>query len=113
MDCSYLSDAVGDVEIEEDLPAATQNEGDSMAHSKRKEQAALEGRQSFELWRSIRHVVNLYVNVRALGVLARFQAEMRSGKIQMKCGRFTHPVSWFQTTVCSMAPIETDLSWTI
>ena len=41
----------------------------------------IEGRQGFELWRSIRRVVCLTVNVRAPGVLARLQAEMRDGHI--------------------------------
>ena len=49
--------------------------------AKRKEQAQLEGRQGFDLWRSVRRVINLYVNVRAPGVLSRLQAEMRAGKI--------------------------------
>jgi hypothetical protein len=74
-------DAVGDIEMEEDLPTEMQNETTSIAKQKRKEQAALEGRQGFELWRSIRRVVNLCVNVRAPGVLGRLQAEMRAGKI--------------------------------
>ena len=46
-----------------------------------KEQAILEGRQGFELWRSIHNVVNIYVNVHAPGALGRLQAEMRSGRI--------------------------------
>ena len=58
-----------------------QSKDDVVENPKQKEQAALEGRQGFELWRSIRNVVNLYVNVRAPGVLARFQEEMRAGKI--------------------------------
>lgn len=74
-------DAVGDIEIEEELPNTMQNESEVTKNSKRKEQAALEGRQGFELWRSIQNVVNLYVNVRAPGLLGRFQAEMRAGII--------------------------------
>ena len=52
--------AVGDVEVEQELP---------------------ESQQGFGCWRTVRNVVNLYVNVRAPGVLSRLQAEMRSGKI--------------------------------
>ena len=44
-------------------------------------EALIEGRQGFELWRSIRRVVCLTVNVRAPGVLGRLQAEMRAGHI--------------------------------
>ena len=40
-----------------------------------------EGRQGFELWRSIHRVVCLSVNVRAPGALSRLQAEMRAGSI--------------------------------
>ena len=74
-------DAVGNVEVEEEACAAQKDATEIAQQTKRKEQAALEGRQGFELWRSITTVVNLYVNVRAPGVLGRLQAEMRSGKI--------------------------------
>ena len=47
----------------------------------RNQQALLEGRQGFELWRSISRVVCLNVNVRAPGVLSRLQSEMRAGHI--------------------------------
>ena len=47
----------------------------------RNQQALLEGRQGFELWRSISRVVCLNVNVRAPGVLSRLQSEMRAGYI--------------------------------
>ena len=46
-----------------------------------KQSRLAEGRQGFELWRSIRRVVCLSVNVRAPGVLSRLQQEMRSGVI--------------------------------
>ena len=48
---------------------------------RKREEALIEGRQGFELWRSIRRVVCLTVNVRAPGVLGRLQAEMRAGHI--------------------------------
>jgi len=48
---------------------------------KLKKQAQAESRQGFELWRSVRRVVVLNVNVRAPGVLSRLQAEMRAGYI--------------------------------
>ena len=41
----------------------------------------VEGRQGFELWRSISRVVCLNVNVRALGALSRLLTEMRNGVI--------------------------------
>ena len=37
--------------------------------------------QGLHLWRTIRHVVCLQINVRAPGVLSRLQAEMRAGAI--------------------------------
>ena len=37
--------------------------------------------QGLQLWRTIRHVVCLQVNVRAPGILSRLQAEMRAGAI--------------------------------
>ena len=40
-----------------------------------------ECRQGFELWRSIKRVVSLCVNVRAPDILSRLLAEMRAGKI--------------------------------
>ena len=47
----------------------------------RKQQAAVESRQGFELWRSVRRVVCLSVNVRAPGVLSRMLSGMRDGHI--------------------------------
>ena len=41
----------------------------------------MESRQGFELWRSVRRVVCLSVNVRAPGVLSRMLSEMRDGHI--------------------------------
>jgi hypothetical protein len=43
--------------------------------------ANAESRQGFRLWRSIRRVVGLDVNVRAPDALGRLQSEMRSGTI--------------------------------
>ena len=48
---------------------------------KAKEDKLSETVQGLHLWRSIRHVVCLQVNVRAPGVLSRLQAEMRAGAI--------------------------------
>jgi len=55
--------------------AATANE------IKKREEKLLEGRQGWDLWRSITRVVSLDVNVRAPGVLGRLQSEMRAGRI--------------------------------
>ena len=41
----------------------------------------MESRQGFELWRTIKRVVCLEINVRAFGILSRLQAEMRAGSI--------------------------------
>ena len=40
-----------------------------------------DNRQGFELWRSIKRIVCLNVNIRAPGLLGRLQAEMRNGAI--------------------------------
>ena len=45
------------------------------------EQATGEARQGLDLWRSIRNVVSLEVNIRAPDVLSRLQTEMRKGDI--------------------------------
>ena len=68
-----------DVEPEPIDQPAGQNE--ATQDSKTKEQASVESRQGFELWRGIENVVTLYINVRAPGALGRLQAEMRSGKL--------------------------------
>ena len=60
---------------------AETEEGDVNEVSTAKKEAKVEGRQGFELWRSITRVVCLTVNVRAPGVLSRLQAEMRDGHI--------------------------------
>jgi uncharacterized metal-binding protein len=43
--------------------------------------AKAEARQGYALWRDIRDVVSLSINIRAPGVLSRLQEEMRSGAI--------------------------------
>ena len=45
------------------------------------ESKLVEGRQGFQLWRTIKRVVCLEINVRAPGILSRIQAEMRAGSI--------------------------------
>ena len=60
--------------------------GDGAEAEPAKKEAHNEGRQGFELWRSIARVVCLTVNVRAPGVLSKLQAEMRFGRI---CGLST------------------------
>ena len=55
--------------------------GDGALVAPTSKEAQIEGRQGFELWRSVRRVVCLTVNVRAPGVLSRLQAEMRAGHI--------------------------------
>ena len=52
---------------------------DDAKNDQSKDGQLAEGRQGFELWRSISRVVCLSVNVRAPGVLSRMQAEMRAG----------------------------------
>ena len=47
----------------------------------KEDKVSSEARQSSALWRSVRRVVGLTVNVRAPGVLSRLQAEMRDGHI--------------------------------
>ena len=58
-------------------------DGSDTDKKKRKHKKAklVEGQQGFDLWRAIRFVVCLNVNVRAPGVLSRLQAEMRAGDI--------------------------------
>ena len=63
-------DEVGKVVVDEDDNA----EATRKAHH-------AEARQGSELWRSIRRVVCLTVNIRAPDALGRLQDEMRSGKI--------------------------------
>jgi len=46
-----------------------------------KQEAHVEARQGFDIWRSITRVVCLNVNIRAPDALGRFQAEMRAGEI--------------------------------
>ena len=53
---------------------ADAEEGDVNEGSTAKKEAKVEGRQGFELWRSITRVVCLTVNVRAPGVLSQLQA---------------------------------------
>ena len=48
---------------------------------KRKQHAAVESRQGFDLWRSVRRAVCLSVNVRPPGILSRMLSEMRDGHI--------------------------------
>ena len=63
---------------------ATEQKSDEDADvptARQRKQANVEGRQGFELWRQIRRVVCLTVNVRAPGILSRLQSEMRDGKI--------------------------------
>ena len=50
-------------------------------HPTSREAKLVEGRQGFALWRSIKRVVCLEINVRAPGVLSRLQADMRAGSI--------------------------------
>ena len=54
--------------------------GDDEAEANKKNTNA-EGRQGYNLWRSIRKVVCLTVNVRAPDALGRLQEEMRGGSI--------------------------------
>ena len=60
---------------------ADAEEGDVNEVSTAKTEAKVEGRQGFELWRSITRVVCLTVNVQAPGVLIQLQAEKRDGHI--------------------------------
>ena len=46
-----------------------------------REEGMVEGKQGFQLWRNIKRVVCLDINVRAPGLLSRLQAEMRAGSI--------------------------------
>ena len=43
--------------------------------------AAGEARQGIDLWRAVRNVVTLTVNIRAPGLLGQLQSEMREGTI--------------------------------
>ena len=63
-------DAVGKVVVDEDDKTTKTTQ----AH-------LAEARQGFKLWRSIRRVVCLTVNIRAPDALGRLQEEMRVGKI--------------------------------
>ena len=65
-----------EIEEEDGPPAAVLTKD-----QKEKQQASVESRQGFELWRSVRRVVCLSVNVRAPGVLSRMLSEMRDGHI--------------------------------
>ena len=56
------------LDIEEEDGAAT---AVLTKEQQQKQQASVESRQGFELWRSVRRVVCLSVNVRAPGVLSR------------------------------------------
>ena len=68
-------DAAGQCEGEEEVGE------DDDKKDRIREGQLVEARQGFELWRSITRVVCLTVNVRAPGLLSRFQAEMRAGSI--------------------------------
>ena len=74
-------DAEGNIDSEKDPVEQAAGDDDATQKADMEEQAALENRQGFELWRSLHNVVTLYVNVSAPGALGRFQAEMRSGKL--------------------------------
>ena len=74
-------DEVGDAEEGVESAEQIADVGDVARRAKHKEQVGLEGRQGFQLWRSIQNVVNLHVNVRAHGVLSRLQAEIRAAEI--------------------------------
>ena len=71
-------------EPEEAVASPTEEERkESTQERKKKGKLAklVETVQGLHLWRNIRHVVCLQVNVRAPGVLSRLQAEMRAGAI--------------------------------
>ena len=71
-----------EAEHEDVKPGIDAREGDKKKRrQKAKEDKLSETVQGLHLWRSIRHVVCLQVNVRAPGVLSRLQAEMRAGAI--------------------------------
>ena len=70
--------AHGDSGAEED----NEDNGEADAdRQQRREEPNPEGMQGFQLWRSLKRVVCLTVNVRAPGVLSRLQQEMRAGHI--------------------------------
>ena len=70
-------DAVGEVVVEEDDKTTKTTQ----AH-------LADARQGFELWRSIRRVVCLTVNIRAPDTLGRLQEEMRGGKVSDEMWNF-------------------------
>ena len=62
MECGSLAlpvDAMGVVEEEVDVPEHIGDDGGDLIKMKQRENAVLEGRQGYELWRSIDNVVNL------------------------------------------------------
>ena len=65
----------------DDLGKMIADDEEDVAEVELKKEAHVEARQGFDLWRSVRRVVCLDVNVRAPDGLGRLQAEMRAGKV--------------------------------
>ena len=66
-----------EIQADETVTAPTQDAQQAAKNA----QALVEARQGFELWRSVRRVVCLTINVRAPGPLSRLLVEMRAGHI--------------------------------
>ena len=65
-----------DFDLEDETPDA-----EDIKERARKRAKLAENVQGLDIWRSIKHVVCLQINVRAPGILSRLQDEMRAGAI--------------------------------